>query len=76
MIDVEVVILQHRVADTECPGDDGPYHMWSCDGPFTVSCDGCGADGVITQTTLPEAEDYEESYDEIEEEEDDDGDGD
>ena len=36
--------------NAECPHEDGPYHMWTCDGPFTVSCDNCGADGRITVT--------------------------
>jgi hypothetical protein len=34
----------------ECPHEDGPYHFWTCDGPFTVTCDNCGADGRITVT--------------------------
>lgn len=47
-------IIQHQVDDTECPHDEGPFHFWTCDGPFTVSCDNCGADGVIVQTGEPE----------------------
>lgn len=35
---------------TECPHDDGPFHFWTCDGPFTVQCDNCGAEGRITVT--------------------------
>lgn len=34
----------------ECPREDGPFHFWTCDGPFTVTCDNCGADGRITVT--------------------------
>lgn len=36
--------------DPECPHDEGPHHFWTCDGPFTVTCDNCGADGRITMT--------------------------
>lgn len=31
-----------------CPSEDGPYHWWMCDGPFTVTCENCHADGRIT----------------------------
>lgn len=40
--------------DPNCPYEEGPYHMWTCDGPFTVHCDNCGADGRITMTSGPE----------------------
>lgn len=43
--------------DPNCPHEDGPYHFWQCDGPFTASCDNCGADGRITMTSGPETDD-------------------
>lgn len=42
------------VYDTDCPASSGPFHFWEVDGPNTVTCGACGADGVIVQTTEPE----------------------
>ena len=43
----------------ECEGYDsvGPYHLWTCDGPFNVTCDRCGAEGRITVTEPPYGDD-------------------
>jgi hypothetical protein len=34
----------------DCPHESGPYHFWEVDGPFTVTCAECGAEGRITIT--------------------------
>jgi hypothetical protein len=46
------------VYDTDCPDpDEGPFHFWEVDGPNSVSCSNCWADGVVVQTTEPERDD-------------------
>lgn len=35
---------------SECPDeDDGPFHVWTVDGPDTVCCENCDADGRIVE---------------------------
>lgn len=53
-MDVEIVSINHLVEDTNCPDEEGPFHMWQCDGPFDVVCDNCGAEGSIVQISAPE----------------------
>lgn len=32
-----------------CPENESGYHWWTCDGPYHVTCDVCGAEGYIVQ---------------------------
>lgn len=60
MTNVQIIMPQHQVDDVECPHSEGPFHFWECDGPFTVTCTNCDADGVIVQTGEPEYEENDE----------------
>lgn len=48
--EIELVINVPVDPHADCPHADGPFHFWTCDGPFTVQCESCGADGRITVT--------------------------